>query len=159
MGGDVADPCVRSVGARGSFDPSSIAPLAEALDRAAAEHSKVVLDASGITFADSSLLNPLIPTHRTADLRVAAPTRQLCRLLEITGVDALLTVRSTVEEAAACWAPRSAWPSSPYSGAGRCSPSARLSAPPFRPVACGYRRWDPAGSQAAGGSPRKGARA
>nr|WP_308291878.1 STAS domain-containing protein [Streptomyces sp. RS2] len=84
MGGDVADPCVRSVGARGSFDPSSIAPLAEALDRAAAEHSKVVLDASGITFADSSLLNPLIPTHWTVDLRVAAPTRQLCRLLEIT---------------------------------------------------------------------------
>jgi anti-anti-sigma factor len=90
------------VGARGSFDLSSISPLAEALNRAAAEHSKVVLDASGITFADSSLLNLLILTHRTVDLRVAAPTRQLCRLLEITGVDALLTVRSTVEEAAAC---------------------------------------------------------
>ncbi|MFF0647338.1 hypothetical protein ACFYVV_27475 [Streptomyces tendae] len=44
----------------------------------------MVLDASGITFADSSLLNPLIPTHWTVDLRVAAPTRQLCRLLEIT---------------------------------------------------------------------------
>ncbi|MEV5761530.1 STAS domain-containing protein [Streptomyces tendae] len=90
------------VGARGSFDLSSIAPLTEALDRAAAEHSKVVLDASGITFADSSLLNLLILTHRTVDLRVAAPTRQLCRLLEITGVDGLLTVRPTVEEAAAC---------------------------------------------------------
>ncbi|WP_432131972.1 STAS domain-containing protein [Streptomyces tendae] len=89
------------VGARGSFDLSSIAPLTEALDRAAAEHSKVVLDTSGITFADSSLLNLLILTHRTVDLRVAAPTRQLCRLLEITGVDGLLTVRPTVEEAAA----------------------------------------------------------
>ncbi|MFD5968048.1 STAS domain-containing protein [Streptomyces sp. NPDC060311] len=90
------------VGARGAFDLCSVSPLAEALERAAAEHSKVVLDASGITFADSSLLNLLILTHRTVDLRVAAPTRQLCRLLEITGVDTLLTVRSTVEEAAAC---------------------------------------------------------
>ncbi|WP_338118896.1 STAS domain-containing protein [Streptomyces tendae] len=128
------------------------------MDRAAAEHSKVVLDASGFTFADSRLLNPLIPTHRTVDLRVAAPTRQLCRLLEITGVDALLTVRSTVEEAAACWAPRSAWPSSPYSGAGRCSPSARLSAPPFRPVASGYRPVGPGRWPGCRGEPEEGAR-
>ncbi|MGV9590554.1 STAS domain-containing protein [Streptomyces tendae] len=126
------------------------------MDRAAAEHSKVVLDASGITFADSSRLNPLIPTHRTVDLRVAAPTRQLCRLLAITGVDALLTVRSTVEEAAACWAPRSAWPSSPYSGAGRCSPSARLSAPPFRPVASGYRPVGPGRWPGCRGQPEEG---
>ncbi|BET46046.1 hypothetical protein RGQ21_10280 [Kitasatospora aureofaciens] len=116
----------------------------------------MVLDASGFTFADSRLLNPLIPTHRTVDLRVAAPTRQLCRLLAITGVDALLTVRSTVEEAAACWAPRSAWPSSPYSEAGRCSPSARLSAPPFRPVASGYRPVGPGRWPGCRGQPEEG---
>ncbi|MFI8950199.1 STAS domain-containing protein [Streptomyces sp. NPDC053750] len=92
----------RVVGARGSYDMSSIAPLAEALDTAAKEHSKVVLDASGVTFADSTLLNLLILTHRAVDLRVAAPTQQVRRLLEITGVETILKVRATVEEAANC---------------------------------------------------------
>ncbi|MFG2679743.1 STAS domain-containing protein [Streptomyces sp. NPDC048392] len=88
--------------ARGAYDMGSIAPLAAALDTAAKRHSKVILDASGITFADSTLLNLLIVTHRGVDLRVAAPTQQLRRLLQITGVDAVLKVRETVEEAAAC---------------------------------------------------------
>ncbi|MEU5144630.1 STAS domain-containing protein [Streptomyces sp. NPDC021139] len=91
---------VRVVGARGAYDLHSIAPLSEALAAAAKEHSKVVLDASGITFADSTLLNLLILTRRSVDLRVAAPTQQLRRLLDITGVDTLLKVRATVEEAA-----------------------------------------------------------
>ncbi|MEU1870195.1 anti-anti-sigma factor [Streptomyces ambofaciens] len=90
------------VGASGSYDVSSITPLSEALGEAAREHAKVVLDASRITFADSSLLNLLILTQRAVDLRVAAPTQQLRRLLDITGVDALLKVRATVEEAATC---------------------------------------------------------
>ncbi|PPS91005.1 hypothetical protein BZZ08_00603 [Streptomyces sp. MH60] len=90
------------VGASGSYDLYSIAPLSEALDAAVKEHSKVVLDASRITFADSTLLNLLILTRRAVDLRVAAPTHQLRRLLDITGVDTLLKVRETVEEAATC---------------------------------------------------------
>ncbi|MEU9645987.1 STAS domain-containing protein [Streptomyces sp. NPDC048188] len=90
------------VGASGSYDLYSITPLSEALDAAAREHSKVVLDASRITFADSTLLNLLILTQRAVDLRVAAPTQQLRRLLDVTGVDTLLKVRETVEEAAAC---------------------------------------------------------
>ncbi|WP_244258526.1 STAS domain-containing protein [Streptomyces sp. Tu 2975] len=90
------------VGARGDFDMHSITPLADALDTAAKEHPRMVLDASGITFADSTLLNLLIRTHQAADLRVAAPTQQLRRLLRITGVDTVLKVRATVEEAAAC---------------------------------------------------------
>ncbi|MFI1753522.1 STAS domain-containing protein [Streptomyces sp. NPDC020571] len=90
------------VGARGPYDLNSITPLAEALDAAAKEHSKVVLDASGIAFADSALLNLLILTQRSVDLRVAAPTQQLRRLLDITGVDTHLKVRATVEEAATC---------------------------------------------------------
>ncbi|WP_371241690.1 STAS domain-containing protein [Streptomyces pimonensis] len=90
------------VGARGSYDISSITPLADALGAAAKEHPRVVLDASGIAFADSTLLNLLILTHRAADLRVAAPPRQLQRLLQLTGVDTVLKVRATVEEAATC---------------------------------------------------------
>lgn len=89
------------VDARGFYDMSSIGPLADALVAAAAERTKVVLDASGITFADSALLNLLILTHQRTDLRVAAPPQQLIRLLQLTGVDTVLKVRETVEEAAA----------------------------------------------------------
>ncbi|MFD8201452.1 STAS domain-containing protein [Streptomyces sp. NPDC059701] len=90
------------VGARGAYDMHSITPLADALDAAAKEHPRVVLDASGITFADSTLLNLLILAHQSTDFRVAAPTQQLRRLLQLTGMDTVLSVRATLEEAAAC---------------------------------------------------------
>ncbi|MFC7898085.1 STAS domain-containing protein [Streptomyces sp. NPDC057381] len=88
------------VGARGAYDMNSVEPLADALREAAEKSSKVVLDASGITFADSTLLSLLILTHQATDFRVAAPTRQVLRLLQLTGVDGLLKVRATVDEAA-----------------------------------------------------------
>ncbi|MEU9591595.1 STAS domain-containing protein [Streptomyces sp. NPDC048193] len=90
------------VAARGAYDLNSITALGAALESAAKEHPKVVLDASGITFADSTLLNLLILTRQAADFRVAAPTQQLTRLLELTAVDTVLKVRATVEEAATC---------------------------------------------------------
>jgi anti-anti-sigma factor len=90
------------VSARGPYDMSTITQLADALDTAAKEHPKVVLDASGITFADSTLLNLLILTHQAAEFRVAAPPQQLRRLLQLTAVDTVLKIRETVEDAAAC---------------------------------------------------------
>jgi len=87
--------------AHGSYDMHSIKPLAAALQAAAGKHAKVVLDTSGVTFADSSFLNLLIHTHQTAPLRVVAPAPQLQRLLELTGADAVLEVRGTLREAAA----------------------------------------------------------
>lgn len=94
----------RVVVPRGSYDIESIDPLAAVLATASAEHRTIVLDASGITFADSALLNLLIVTRKKADLRLAAPTPQLQRILEITGVDTIVKVRATVEDAAACTA-------------------------------------------------------
>jgi anti-anti-sigma factor len=88
------------VAADGAYDLDSIRPLAHALDTAAKTHPKVILDASGVTFADSTLLNLLILTHRTGTLRVVAPSPQLQRLCEITGVDTLLDIRETVDDAA-----------------------------------------------------------
>lgn len=90
------------VAAHGACDVQSIARLEEVLTMAAWTHPKVVLDASGITFADSSLLNLLILAHRAGSLRVASPRPHLQRLLRITGLDAVLHVRATVEEASAC---------------------------------------------------------
>ena len=78
-----------------------IAPLADALNTAVSKHSKVVLDTSGVSFADSSFLNLLILAHQAATLFVVGPGPQLQRLFEISGVDALLRVRATVEEAVA----------------------------------------------------------
>lgn len=87
------------VAAHGSYDMHSITPLAAALDDAARKRAKVVLDASGIVFADSALLNLLMRTHRAGTLRVAAPRRQLRRLFELTGLDDVLQVRETVDDA------------------------------------------------------------
>ncbi|MGA5207458.1 STAS domain-containing protein [Streptomyces variegatus] len=87
--------------ARGAYDMDSITPLADALDAAVRNHPKVILDASGITFADSSLLNLLILTHQAGTLRVVAPAPQLQRLCEITGVDSILETRDSVDDAAA----------------------------------------------------------
>ncbi|MEU6590878.1 STAS domain-containing protein [Streptomyces sp. NPDC046881] len=88
------------VAPHGAYDLHSIPPLADALDAAARKHPKVVLDASGVDFADSTFLNLLILTHQTGTLRVAAPPRQLQRLFEITGTNAVLEIRETVDEAA-----------------------------------------------------------
>jgi anti-anti-sigma factor len=89
------------VHARGSYDMDTITPLADALETAVRRHPKVILDASGITFADSTLLNLLILTHQAGTLRVVAPSPQLRRLCEITGVDGILEIRDTVDAAAA----------------------------------------------------------
>lgn len=88
------------VAARGSYDMHSITPLAQALGAAVRERPKVVLDASGVTFADSSFLNLLILAHRVGTLRVVAPSRQVRLLCAITGVDTVLEIRETVDEAA-----------------------------------------------------------
>ncbi|MFE9023828.1 STAS domain-containing protein [Streptomyces sp. NPDC007808] len=86
--------------AHGEYDMDSIAPLTDALETAVRKHATVVLDASGVAFADSTLLNLLIRTHQAGTLRVAAPSPQLRRLCEITGADTLLELRGSVDEAA-----------------------------------------------------------
>lgn len=85
--------------AHGDYDMNTVGPLADVLQTAAQEHSRVVLDASGITFADSTFLNLLLRIHTMAGLRVAAPTPQLRRVLEITGADTVLDIRDSVENA------------------------------------------------------------
>ncbi|MFF1542505.1 STAS domain-containing protein [Streptomyces sp. NPDC058291] len=85
--------------AHGDYDLNSIAPLEDALVTAARKHSKVVLDVSALTFADSTFLNLLIRIHRETGMRLAGPPANLQRLLEITGADGVLDVRATVGDA------------------------------------------------------------
>ncbi|MGC5363854.1 STAS domain-containing protein [Streptomyces sp. DT24] len=89
------------IAAAGEYDMGSIAPLQEALHNAARQYPKVVLEASAVTFADSTFLNLLILTHQTGTLRLVAPSAQVRRLCEITGVDSILDIRQTIEEATA----------------------------------------------------------
>ncbi|MFF1444611.1 STAS domain-containing protein [Streptomyces sp. NPDC058295] len=77
----------RATGPRGGGDPNTPAPLEEALDTSARKHSRVVVDVSGVSFVDSTFLNLLLRTHQMTLIRVAGPTLQLRRLLEITGAD------------------------------------------------------------------------
>ncbi|GGR61027.1 STAS domain-containing protein [Streptomyces roseolus] len=87
------------VEARGDYDLHSLGPLADALKTATDTHPKVILDASGVTFADSSFLNLMILVHRTGKLRVAAPSAPVRRLCAITGVDDVLQIRETLSGA------------------------------------------------------------
>ncbi|MFJ3439141.1 STAS domain-containing protein [Streptomyces cyaneofuscatus] len=87
--------------ASGECDLASVVPLREALRAAARKYPRVVLDASAVTFADSAFLNLLIHTHQTGTLRIVAPSAQVRRLFEITGVDSVLDIRQTIEEATA----------------------------------------------------------
>ncbi|MFD3437170.1 STAS domain-containing protein [Streptomyces sp. NPDC058685] len=85
--------------ARGEVDLNNLPPLTDALTRAAEAHAVIVLDASDITFADSTFLNVLLGVRRSADLRIAAPGPQIRRLLELTGADQVLSVYTDVEAA------------------------------------------------------------
>ncbi|MFC8230781.1 STAS domain-containing protein [Streptomyces sp. NPDC057287] len=78
------------VRAQGDLDSDTIDPLFIALWQAVAGHRAVVLDASAVTFADSSFLSLLIEVHRRTDLRLASPGTSLARLLRTAGVDRVL---------------------------------------------------------------------
>ncbi|MBY8880083.1 STAS domain-containing protein [Streptomyces sp. PLK6-54] len=61
----------------------------------------VVLDASGITFADSAVLHALVETHERTDLRIAAVPAHLRRVLSVTGLETVFHLYPTLEAALA----------------------------------------------------------
>ncbi|SED60813.1 Anti-anti-sigma regulatory factor (antagonist of anti-sigma factor) [Streptomyces sp. Ag109_O5-10] len=89
------------VAVHGAFGYDSAPLLAAALQDAAITHKPVVVDAAGMTFADSTLLNVLLKYHRGHQLRMAGPAYQFRRVLELTGADQVLDIRHPVEDAVA----------------------------------------------------------
>ncbi|HET6860361.1 MAG TPA: STAS domain-containing protein [Streptomyces sp.] len=87
----------------GEFDLDSEAVLRQALETAKSEGAtRTVVDLAGVSFADSSMLNTLIRTHHRQHLVLAGPlTPQVTRLLEITGVDAVLNIAADTADAIA----------------------------------------------------------
>jgi anti-sigma B factor antagonist len=66
--------------------------------------SKIVVDLSGVDFMDSSGLGSLIGCLKTTrqaggDLRIAAPTKQVVMVLQLSNLDRVLKAYDTPEEA------------------------------------------------------------
>lgn len=66
--------------------------------------SRIVVDLSATEFIDSSGLGALIAALKIArkaggDLRIAAPTRQVCTVLELSNLDRVLRAYDSVENA------------------------------------------------------------
>lgn len=83
----------------GEFDIDNLAPLEAQIETLIAAHSGLALDASGITFADSMFLRLILATHQRTDLRIAAPSPTVARLLGVVGADTFLQIHPTLEAA------------------------------------------------------------
>lgn len=93
---------VRVITCAGEFDQDTLGPLTEAADDAAGAGTvhRIVLDVSGVAFADSSMLNLMLRLLRTGRLVLAGPLpHQLDRLLELTDARSLFTVADSVDHA------------------------------------------------------------
>lgn len=86
----------------GDLDIDSVAPLGLALTAAADDGSgPVVVDLSGVGFADSTTVNVLLQGHTALGdrLRLAAPSPFMRRLIEMIGLDSALPVLPSVDAA------------------------------------------------------------
>lgn len=77
----------------------NLAPLRAALKTAAATPAVTVIDLSEVTFGDSTFLSTLLRAHQQIDLRLAAPTPVVRRLLNVTGADQVLHLFPTLKDA------------------------------------------------------------
>jgi anti-sigma B factor antagonist len=92
---------------KGEVDMAAEASLRRHIDEAMAdEPAAVVLDLTGVTFFASAGLHILVDlqhdaTARGVTLHVVADSRIVLRPMEITGVDQLITVVASVDQALA----------------------------------------------------------
>jgi anti-anti-sigma factor len=82
---------VTTVFAVGEFDLATAHLIADALARACELDVPVVVDLSGVRFADASTLGLVVQAHtrlaaRGRELSVASPSAAVLRLMELTGL-------------------------------------------------------------------------
>jgi anti-sigma B factor antagonist len=92
------------VSLRGELDVTEAASVAAALAQVAACTRQVIVDLEGLEFIDSSGLAALMRARKHArlaggDLLLAAPQRQVLRVLAITGLADTFSVHACVEDA------------------------------------------------------------
>ena len=90
----------------GEFDLDVADALRDALGVAVHTRQRVVVDLSNTEFLDSMTLGCLVMAAKMARtaggwLRLAGPSRSIRRVLVITGLDSVIPVYATVEDAAA----------------------------------------------------------
>ncbi|MFF2721335.1 STAS domain-containing protein [Streptomyces sp. NPDC058011] len=83
----------------GEFDMETVTPLLAQIETVIAVHGRVILDASGITFADSSFLRMILGVHQRTDLRIVTPSDRVTRLFDLAGVDTYLQIYPNLETA------------------------------------------------------------
>jgi anti-sigma B factor antagonist len=86
----------------GDLDLENIAPLATALaDAGESGTGPVIVDLSGVSFADSTTVNVLLQAYGTLGprLRLAQPSSFVQRLITVIGLEKALPVYETVEGA------------------------------------------------------------
>jgi anti-sigma B factor antagonist len=92
------------VGLRGEIDLSSVSELTTTLTQALAEvePSHVVIDMTGLAFLDSSGLGAIVSLHRghpDIDFTLAVDGGVVGRLIDVTAMDQVFRVCSSVDEA------------------------------------------------------------
>ncbi|MFJ4923782.1 STAS domain-containing protein [Streptomyces sp. NPDC088725] len=92
----------------GDLDLENTGPLTTAVTEAGeSARGPVVLDLSGVTFADSTTVNVLLQAYRALGgrLRLAAPSAFVKRLFDVIGLWEALPVHDSVESALAAPVP------------------------------------------------------
>lgn len=86
----------------GELDIDNVDALEAALhDAGTQDTTPVVIDLSGVTFADSTTVNVILHGRSQLDsrLRLAAPSPFMERLIGVIGLDGAMPVYATVDEA------------------------------------------------------------
>jgi anti-sigma B factor antagonist len=88
----------------GELDLATVDTVRAAAESACAKGLRVVLDLSGVEFCDSTGLGVIISLFRQANsaggqLLLSGPLPRIRYLLEISGVDQVVPIRDTVDEA------------------------------------------------------------
>lgn len=94
------------VTATGEIDVETAGSLSDSVTEALTRAPRVLLDLSAVTFIDSTGLGVLVRAHRAAEARggffaVVHPTPQTRKLVRVLGLDQLLHVYDTHEQALA----------------------------------------------------------
>lgn len=84
---------------QGEFDYGTAPQLQKQIDTAVNEHGGLILDAGGITFIDSTVLTLILMTHQRTHLRIANLPARLTHLFGIYGIDHVLNLYPTVDNA------------------------------------------------------------
>ncbi|SCK11657.1 anti-anti-sigma factor [Streptomyces sp. WMMB 714] len=85
----------------GDLDLDVVEEIVPVLEAAlAAQSGGLVIDLSGVTFADSSALNMLLRTHARTKLYLGGPLQPVVRrLFEITGIESVLNLHDSAAAA------------------------------------------------------------